>query len=178
MKKLKILILLIGFVAAAFVAIGYSLPASWEVSRSIEIQAPPEKIYPLIADFKNGWSKWSAFDFADPTIQYTYSGPEMGERARREWISESMGDGAQEIIIADPKTGIEFNLDMRNSFKIKGQISLDPIPVGTRVVFKDYGETGMNVLHRYYGYMMESMMGKTFEMSLAKLKETAESSGP
>lgn len=175
MKKLKIAGLVIGILILFVVGFGYSISPNWEVSRSIEIKATPEKIYPFIADFKNGWSQWSAFDHADPKIQYTYSGPEMGELARREWTSESMGSGSQEIIIADPRTGIEFDLDMSNNFRIKGEISLDPLPEGTQVTFKDYGDTGLNVLHRYYGYMMESMMGKTLEDSLKNLKSKVES---
>jgi hypothetical protein len=179
MKALKITGIVVGVLLAVFVSVGYMLPSYWEVTRSIEIQAPPEKIYPLISDFKNGWPLWSTFDTSDPDIQYTYSGSETGQGSQRQWTSEKMGNGQQSIVIADPKTGVEFDLDMEgNDFQLKGSISMDPIDNGTKVTWKDYGDTGYNVFYRYMGAMMESMMGKTFEESLVKLKSQAEASGP
>ena len=40
-------------------------PATFRVQRATRIQAPPEKIYPLIDDFHN-WSYWSPYEKLDP----------------------------------------------------------------------------------------------------------------
>lgn len=65
-------------VIVAFFVIGFLLPGQWAVEKGITINAPPENIYPFVANLKNGWPQWSEFDFQDPDIQYSYSGPEEG----------------------------------------------------------------------------------------------------
>jgi hypothetical protein len=168
----------IGIGLAAFAAllliVGFFLPAKWTVERSVFIGAPPEAIYPLAADFKNGWSQWSAFDNEDPDIRYHYIGPAVGPGAERAWASKKMGDGRQKIVAASPETGVEFELVMDNGFLIRGLIAFEKRATGTQVTWTDWGEVGRNPIHRYMGLMMDRMMGDTFETSLQKLKQLAE----
>jgi hypothetical protein len=159
------------------VAIGFMLPAKWRVQRAIMINAPANQIYPLIANLKEGWPQWSAFDLEDPTIQYSYSGPNEGEGAERSWISTKMGDGYQKITKATRVSGIEFELGMpKNDILIHGKISFDILPDTTVVTWTDSGDMGANPFKRYMGALMDKMMGSTFEKSLAALKQKAEDS--
>jgi hypothetical protein len=151
-------------------AVSYLLPNTWSVERSVIINAPPAKIYPLVSNLETGWSQWSAFDHEDPNIKYTYF------TGGREWKSEKMGDGWQSLTKADPESGIEFELVMKkNNFKIDGQIHFQRVPEGTRVTWKDWGPAGSNPIHRWMTLFMDKMIGKNFEKSLAKLKEIVES---
>src|SRR3954471_4015877 len=128
---------LIGLIAAAGVlaAAGLLLPAKWKVERSIVVNAPPSRIYPLIANFKTGWPRWSAFDFMDPKIQYTYTGPSQGIGAARHWTSKQ-GNGGQRIVKAEPSSGIQFELEMeKNKFHITGHIAMQPSGSATKVTF-------------------------------------------
>lgn len=168
----------IGFIifTVLFLGISLLLPSKWKVERSTVVNTPPEKIYPYVADFKNGWLKWSAFDLQDPTIQYQYTGPESGAGAARSWTSKKMGDGSQLITKADPSKGIQFTLMMLSGdFQLVGVIAFVPLGATTKVTWTDSGEVGMNPLTRYMMLFMDSMMGPAFEQSLAKLKELAES---
>jgi len=167
------------FLFIAFFAVGYILPADWKVERSTFIKAKPQQIYPLIANFKTGWPQWSAFDFEDPSIQYSYSGPLEGVGATRSWVSQKMGDGSQTILWALPDSGIEFQLSMNNGFLLNGRIAFQDVGGETKVTWMDYGKVDPNPIHRYMASVMDKMMGSAFEKSLSTLKAKAESpSGP
>src|SRR4051812_11755306 len=75
----------------ASLLVGRYMPTQVAVSRSATIAAPPQTIYPLIADFRNGWPQWNAFDDEDPGIAYAYSGPAMGAGAVQTWTSKKQG---------------------------------------------------------------------------------------
>ena len=47
--------------------IGAMLSQRYEVSRSVVVKAPTERIYPLIAQLEN-WPQWNPFIEIDPTI--------------------------------------------------------------------------------------------------------------
>jgi hypothetical protein len=49
---------LLGVIGVIFV-VGMLLPRRWRVERSERIRAAPEAIYPLIANFETGWSRWN-----------------------------------------------------------------------------------------------------------------------
>jgi carbon monoxide dehydrogenase subunit G len=175
-KFLKLILISPILLAALVFIVGYLLPSQWHVSRSIVINKPPQTIYPLVADFKHGWPQWSDFDYEDPGIQYSYAGPNLGVGASRSWVSAKMGNGFQRITNADPATGIYFDLKMENTnFGLSGKITFEPAGTATKVTWTDSGDTGNNIFFRYMASMMDQMMGDTFDRSLAKLKEKAES---
>ena len=76
-----LLLLLILAVAAA-----YLLPREVKVSRSITIDAPSEKVFPLVNSLKEG-EKWSPWLQLDPNVRLAYSGPESGIGNRLDWRS-------------------------------------------------------------------------------------------
>jgi hypothetical protein len=172
---LKLVLIFFVLFGSFVIAIGFVLPKRWQVSRSIIIHQRPRVIYPLVADFKQGWPKWSAFDNEDPTIQYSYSGPSLGSGASRSWISSKMGNGFQTVTAADPASGIQFELKMeKTNFKLNGKISFESAGKDTKVTWTDWGDSGNNLFFRYMSTMMDRMMGKAFEQSLENLKEKSE----
>jgi effector-binding domain-containing protein len=48
------------------------------------------------------------------------------------------------------------------------------VPEGTKVVWGMDGDAGMNPMGRFFGAMMDKMMGSTFESGLQSMKEVAE----
>ena len=47
----------------------------------------------------------------------------------------------------------------------------------TRVTWEMSGDAGMNVIGRYFGVLMDNMVGPMFESGLEKLKSAAEKGG-
>src|SRR3569833_2841281 len=59
-------------------------PDQFRVQRSAAIKAPPEKIFPLINDFK-AWTARSPYEQKDPDMQRTYSTLTSGKGATYAW---------------------------------------------------------------------------------------------
>ena len=51
--------------------------STFRVERSTTIDAPPEAVYPHLADFHR-WTSWSPWEGLDPDMSRTYSGPDAG----------------------------------------------------------------------------------------------------
>ena len=73
-------------------------PDSFRVERTTHIEASPERIFPLIADFHQ-WAKWSPWEKADPALKRTFSGSESGMGAIYRWDgNKDVGQGQMEIV--------------------------------------------------------------------------------
>ncbi|MDQ6684264.1 MAG: hypothetical protein M3Z16_03985 [Pseudomonadota bacterium] len=51
------------------VVIGWLLPSTFKVSRSVDIAAPAERIYPRTADPRE-WQEWSVWNRRDPLFHW------------------------------------------------------------------------------------------------------------
>jgi hypothetical protein len=88
-----------------------------------------------------------------------------------------MSAGAQIITRADPNSGVEFQIKMENNFALDGRLAFEAAGSdSTRVTWTDWGDSGKNIAFRYMSQMIDGIMGKTFEQSLAALKGKAEAS--
>lgn len=179
MKFLKYTLIGVVTLIALFVLIGNFLPNEWEVSRKTTIMAKPEQIYPYIADLRQ-WQQWSPWTTkTDPSLVYTYEGPEMGVGAKQNWTSDSMGKGWLQIREADPQTGIKLELFMdmgRFQSTLQGQIAFAAEgSESTVVTWTDKGDSGNNIIRKWFNLCMDPMMGSQFEEGLSNLKALAES---
>jgi hypothetical protein len=55
-----------------------------------------------------------------------------------------------------------------------GAITLEPAGESIRVTWSNEGDLGANPINRYFGLMMDRMMGPDFEEGLNNLKRTIE----
>jgi hypothetical protein len=94
-----------------------TLPKEYSVSRSASIDAPPEKIFPLINDIKN-FNEWNPFAKQDPTIVISYNGPQSGKGAAYSWDSKGKaGKGSLAITDAASPSRVNLRLDMEKPMK-------------------------------------------------------------
>ena len=97
LKKSFIVLLVVAFAFLPFAALQ---PDTLTVQRSATINAPPEKIYPLITDFHK-WAVWSPWEKRDPAMKRTYSGADSGKGAVYAWEgNREVGEGRMEIVDA------------------------------------------------------------------------------
>lgn len=172
--------ILVGFAAVTgvLVGIGLLLPGKIHVERSVEINAPAETVFPLIASFRefNRWSPWAK---KDPNTTYTFSGPETGVGARMEWKSNdpNVGSGSQEITAVDPGKSqtVALSFGGMEMGKPSATYTLQPNGAKTVVTWTFDEDVGMNVIARYFGLMFDAMIGPDYENGLANLKAIAES---
>ncbi len=174
MKVLKWLFIGIAGLALVVVAVGFALPSSYMVTRSVDINAAPDKVYPLIADPK-AWAKWGVWSERDPAMKTTYSGAPEGQGAKWAWESKSEGNGSMEFTRAEPGKALEYALSFPDmGMKSKGALLLEPAGAATRVTWTNAGDVGGNPLMHYFAVMMDDLVGPDFDKGLANLKALAE----
>lgn len=159
--------------------VGLLLPSKVHVERSIVINAPPSTVFALINDFRkfNLWSPWAKLD---PNTQYTFSGPDSGVGAKMAWHSENrdVGSGQQQILASTPDQHIQTALNFGDMGTAFATFDLAATDAGTRVTWGFDNDNGYNIIGRYFGLMMDKMIGPDFERGLANLKTLAESTPP
>jgi hypothetical protein len=162
---------------ALIVIVGLLLPSELTIERSVRIKAPAGSIYPLISDFRSGWTRWNTFDDEDPGIRYTYEGPASGVGAVQKWTSDRMGDGVMTITRADPEKGVEFDLVIGpQPFALKGSLLMEPEGGATRLEWTDRLDLGKSPFRRLMGPLLGKMIGSSFERSLDTIRQLAEAS--
>ena len=175
MKILQWALAAVGVLALLAVGVGFVLPSAFEVQRAIEVEAPPAKVYDLVADPRR-WAQWSAWSRRDPRMDVSYSGPPFGQGARWSWKSRSEGSGSMEFVRVEPNARIEYTLTFADfGMKSGGQWRFEPAGKGTRVTWTNAGDVGGNPLKHYLAVSMDRMVGPDFEAGLANLKTVAES---
>jgi hypothetical protein len=172
---MQVLLWLAGL-AAAVILVGFVLPRKVAVTRSTVVAAGRDTLFPLVASFKRGWSRWSPFGpQRDPTVALVYSGADHGEGAVQRWTSERMGNGQMTILSADPERGVVYELQMGGGkFRSGGQIELAADPGGTKVTWTSTIDLGPNPLMHYLGVMIRAGMGQAFDEGLSTLRREAE----
>ncbi|MEK9968158.1 MAG: SRPBCC family protein, partial [Ferrovibrio sp.] len=81
-------------------------PDTFRVARTTQIQAAPERIFPLINDL-TAWKAWSPFEKKDPDMQRSFSGPAAGTGARYAWAGDkNIGEGSMEIVDSLPSSKV------------------------------------------------------------------------
>ena len=175
MKILKRVLLVVVVLVALFLLIGFFLPSRYRVERSVVVQAQPAAIYGQISNFKN-WLQWTAWNQTKyPDMQVKFDGPETGVGAGYSWEGKSTGQGSIKFTRTEPDKGISYDLDFeQGKYKSTGVITLEQAGERIKVTWSNEGDLGGNPINRYFGLMMDKMIGPDFEEGLAKLKEIAE----
>ncbi len=160
--------------SVGLVAGGMMLPPTFQVSRSVTVNAPPDKVYALVAD-PRGWKLWSLWNQRDPAMKIVYSGPESGAGAAWAWQSSSEGDGKMTFTSVEPGRRVAFDLDFPDfGTTSKGELRFAPEGSGTRVTWTMNGDVGSNPLYHWFALAADSMVGGDFQAGLTNLKAVAE----
>ncbi len=169
----RVLIGVIGLVVV-LAGIGLILPAKFKVERSVQIAAPVDKIYALIADPRE-WKRWSIWNQRDPQMQVEYGGSPTGAGARWSWRSQSEGSGEMEFTEAVPGQRLAYRLNFPEfGMQSRGLLRLEPQGSAVRVSWSNEGEMSANPMNRWFGFFMDGLVGPDFAAGLANLKRLAE----
>ncbi len=175
MKWVKLGIMVILLTVAALFIVGNLLPDRVHVERRITITAPPERVFPLVNNFRefNRWSPWAA---KDPDTQYTFEGSESGVGAKVYWSSENkqVGVGSQEIIESRPNEFVRTALDFGAQGKASATFTIESISEGSRVTWGLDTDAEGSIVGRYFGLLLDKMVGPDYETGLDNLRKIAE----
>ena len=150
-------------------------PDNFRVERRIVVQAPAEKIQPLIADFHR-WGDWSPWERLDPALQRTFGGPASGVGSTYAWKgNKDVGSGRMEIKDAQPaKVAIQLDIIEPYEGHNTAEFTLAPQGSGTEVAWVMFGPMPYVSKLMSVFVSMDSLIGKDFEKGLAQMKAVAE----
>ncbi|MDR3701141.1 MAG: SRPBCC family protein [Candidatus Sulfopaludibacter sp.] len=161
-----------GILVAALLGIAATRPNSFRVQRSRDIQAPPEKIFALIQDFRQ-WPVWSPYEKLDPAMTRRYSGSPSGRGAVYHWAGNSKaGEGRAEITATSAPNSVAIELDFLKPFEGHNTVEFTIRPHGdsTTVTWAMYGPQRYLVKVISLFLSMDRMMGREFEAGLANME--------
>jgi uncharacterized protein YndB with AHSA1/START domain len=156
-------------------------PATYAVTRSTSIDAPPEHIFRMINDFHE-WAKWSPFEKLDPAMAKTFGGADSGVGSLYAWVgNKRAGAGSMHITGSKPSSHVTIDMTFLKPFKSQSTVNftIEPSASGTRQASRvTWAMTGNNqfiskVMSVFVS--MDKLIGKDFAEGLANLKREAES---
>jgi len=171
----KIIAATVAFLLAALLAYASTKPDTFRVQRTVNIDAPPEKIAALVNDFHN-WSSWSPYEKLDPAMRRSFSGAANGTGAVYAWEGNSKaGAGRMEIVETSPFL-TRIQLDFLKPFETHNvaEFTLEDKGGSTNVTWAMQGPSPYLAKVMTTFFDMDKMVGKDFETGLANLKAIAE----
>jgi len=175
-ETLVIIAFVIAIIIAIVLILAMTKPDTFRVERAATVNAPAEKVFPLISDFRQ-WMNWSPWEGRDPAMKRSYSGAERGKGAVYAWEgNKNVGCGCMEILEASSPSKIVIKLDFLKPFEAHNTAEFTMLPQGgaTSVVWVMHGPAPFmsKVMHVFMN--MDRMIGKDFEAGLANLKTISE----
>ncbi len=175
LKTLLIVAIAIVAILTIVALFATSQPDALQVERSVTINAPAEKIFPLLNDFHN-WPRWAPQDKEDPTMTRTYSGAASGLGAVSSWDSKgTAGKGKMTITESTAPNKVVVTVDFVRPWKLRNlnEFVLQPgTPVKVTWSFHGSNHFVMKIMSVFVN--MDKVIGKHFETGLNNLKQAAE----
>jgi len=174
LEVLAVVAIVVAVAVALLVAYAAGRPDRFEVKRSLNIAAPAERIFPLIADLRR-FNTWNPFATKDPGAQGTYDGPASGKGARFAFSGGKSGTGRIDILDAAPPSKVTMRLVMVKPMAADNRVDfiLEPQGAGTRVTWAMSGPLPLfgRIMHLFIN--CDRMVGREFEAGLASLAAEA-----
>ena len=176
LETIAIVAVVLAIAIAIVLILAATKPDSFAVQRAALVDAPPERIFALISDFRQ-WGSWSPYEHKDPAMKRTFSGAARGNGAVYAWEGDkNVGSGRMEILEAAAPSRIVIKLDFYSPFEAHNTAEFTMLPQGneTRVTWRMHGPAPFmaRVMHVFIN--IDKMVGKDFEIGLANLKRLAE----
>ena len=169
-------ILLAAVALAALLIYVATRPDAFRIERSTVMAAPPEKVFPLINNFRD-WAQWSPWDKIDPALKRDFSGADSGRGAVYTWDGNNkVGNGRMEIIESTAHSKIIIKLDFFKPFEAHNtaEFTLAAQDGGTLVNWAMFGPNNFAAKLMQTFMSMDKMVGTQFEQGLARMKAAAE----
>ena len=176
---IAVIAILLALAIAAVLILASRKPDTLRVQRAASIHAPPQKIFPLVSDFRE-WRAWSPYEDRDPGLRRSYSGAASGKGAIYEWNgNRQVGSGRMEILDAQAPQKVVIKLDFLKPFEAHNIAEFTFVPQGdtTNVTWLMHGPAPFLSKLMQVFIDMDNMVGKDFAAGLANLKRIAEKQG-
>lgn len=173
---IKIAVIVLVLAIAGVLLYAGTKPDDFGVRRTASIKAAPERIYPLIADFRQ-WPSWSPYEAKDPAMKRTLGTVAAGPGATYAWEgNKEVGQGDMTITTVEAPQRVSIRLNFIKPFAATNQVDfvLEPQGDSTRVTWDMHGPAPYVTKLMSTFFDMDRMIGRDFELGLANLKAAAE----
>jgi len=174
MKIVLRLMLGIAVLLGILFIIGFFLPDHSHIERSVVIDAPQAEVYQLVNTLPE-WHKWSAWHAMEPDATWEYSTPPSGSGSWYSWKGEKIGEGKMTIIEAEPMSRIATEMEFVGQGEAEADFIFEPVGNGQTQVTWTFDSDHSGSMERWFGIMMDRMLGPDYETGLNNLKRLAES---
>ncbi|GLI93530.1 SRPBCC family protein [Methylocystis echinoides] len=170
------LLLLLAAVSALIAYVSLQ-PNTFRIARSAVIDAPAERLYPLINDLHE-WPRWSPWSRLDPQQKVTYEGSPLGAGAIMAWSgNKNVGVGKMKIVESSQNERIRLKLQFIKPMKAINDVQFDLKPISetrTEVLWTMSGRNEFMAKAMHAFMNVDKMVGGQFEQGLANLKALVE----
>jgi len=153
-----------------YLLLGLLLPGTWEAEVEQVVPASPSRTFSLINNL-GAWSSWSPM----PEAGVSTFGAEEGAGAGLRWDDPRYGQGEVRILKSQANRSVEYRVEVEGGkLTILGSMTLDSLPHGTRVRWREEGDFGWNPLLGYAARGMQKSQGTAMAESLGTLSRILE----
>ena len=173
---LKKIALILGVLIVGLIIAAATRPDHFRMERSIVINAPAEKIFPLVNDLGQ-WSAWSPWEKKDAAMKRKLSNPSSGVGASYDWQgNKEVGTGRMLITESNAPGKLVIQLDFIEPFAARNTstLNLKPEGNGTQVTWSLEGPNNFVSKLMQVFVSIDSMVGPDYEAGLKNLKALAE----
>ena len=175
---------ILALLAAAFLIAGILLPGTVEVTRTVEIDAPPETVFTLVNNL-DAWTEWTPGGEVDSRLE----GPAEGPGARRVWDDPAVGSGSLTLLDArapvdarapaSPDTptpaSVHYLVEVEDAaLRFEGTISIEAGGPGSVVSWTERADLGWNPVLGWTALTLDESQGRQLDESLERLRQLAE----
>lgn len=164
----------LALLAGGFVLVGILLPGTVEVTRSIEIEAAPEAVFPLLDDLGR-WAEWTPWGEVESRLE----GPARGAGARRVWDDPGLGSGSLTLVGSRLPNAVDYEVEVEHgAIRFEGTITVESYDGGAVVTWTERADLGWNPLLGWTALTMDESQGRQLSESLERLKARVEEGTP
>ena len=140
-------------------------PANFEVDRTLLIDAPVDRVFQTIRNFKT-WPQWSPWLMHAPECKLEYSDNYQDSGGHYRWDGKLVGAGTLTHVDIQQGLSIDQRIEFLRPFKSSSEVSwtFDPHDEQTRVHWIMRGS--MPFLFRFMTPMMTEMVSKDYDLGL------------
>ena len=164
-------------VISGILAYASTRPSTFEIERSISIEAQPKRVYSLLTDF-HGWRLWSPWEQLDPAMTRIFAGKAKGRGAVYEWAGDArVGSVRLEILDALLDSRVVMRLDLKGPFGGGGNFAVYALEREnglTNVTWKVIGKKPYPLKLLGVFRDVDRMIARDCERGLVNLKNVAE----
>lgn len=174
MTRLFEILISLAIVVALYLVVGLALPSSRHLVEKIETNRKLTIVFDTLNSFRR-FKDWNPLALRDPRMQLSLSGPEEGEGAQLDYVSDKkgVGKGTWKIVESVPREKVAFAIvnperggNKRTEFSFKPTGRNNRNVEITQTYDVDYG---WNLIGRYAGLYVTRHVGDDMKMGLTRL---------